>query len=140
MSEAGKSEGTDVNLTVPVESVCFVIAKLREFEAADAIESGDDEPTAIDDDALDELEESNNDTVEFELTSFIDAMSIDEQIDLVALLWLGRGDETADDWNEVRSLASDEHSDHTAAYLLGTPLSPDYLEEGLAKLGFDCED
>ena len=38
------------------------------------------------------LEDHEDDAVVEELTSFIDAMSEDEQIDLVALVWLGRED------------------------------------------------
>jgi hypothetical protein len=29
---------------------------------------------------------------------------------------------------------------HTADYLLGTPLLPDYLEDGLAEFGLTCEE
>jgi len=43
------------------------------------------------------LEDHKDDPVAQELTSFIGAMSVDKQIDLVALAWLGRGDFSADD-------------------------------------------
>jgi hypothetical protein len=32
------------------------------------------------------------------------------------------------------------HNERTAEYLLGTPLLGDFLEEGLSKLGYSCED
>jgi hypothetical protein len=85
------------------------------------------------------LEDHEDDPVLEELTSFIAAMSEDEQIDLVALAWLGRGDYTADDWASVREEAARAHNDKTALYLLGTPLLSDYLEEGLGLLGYSCE-
>ena len=67
-------------------------------------------------------------------------MSEDEQIDLVAMAWLGRDDYTAADWPEVRKEAAEAHNDRTAAYLLGIPDLGDILEEGLSMLGFSCED
>ena len=51
---------------------------------------------------------------------------------MVALTWIGRGDFTADDWDEALRIATEEHNDRTAEYLLGMPLLPDYLEEGLS--------
>ena len=65
---------------------------------------------------------------------------VDEQADLVTLMWLGRDDSTADDWAALREEAVRAHNEHTAEYLLGTPLLGDFLEEGLSKLGYSCED
>jgi hypothetical protein len=69
-------------------------------------------------------------------------MTEDEQIDLVALAWLGRDDNTLEDWPSIREEAAGSHrSRHggTARYLLGMPLLSDYLEEGLAMFGKSCE-
>ena len=46
-------------------------------------------------------------------------MSVDEQIDLVALTWVGRGDGGVEDWSELRAEAARAHNRHTASYLLG---------------------
>ncbi|MFQ5760563.1 MAG: DUF3775 domain-containing protein, partial [Acidiferrobacterales bacterium] len=35
--------------------------------------------------------------------------------------------------------AREARSDHAGAYLLGTPLLGDYLDEGLAQLGYSFE-
>jgi hypothetical protein len=86
------------------------------------------------------LEEHEDDPVEEELTSLIDALSEDEQIDLIALAWLGREDYVASDWPAVRQEAASSHNDRTAEYLLGTPLIADYLEGGLALLGYSCRE
>ena len=67
-------------------------------------------------------------------------MSEDEQIDLVALAWLGRDDYSAVDWPEVRQEAASAHNRRTAQYLLGMPLLGDFLEEGLSMLGYSCEE
>ncbi len=57
---------------------------------------------------------------------------MDEQIDLVALMWLGRGDGDLDNWRELRAEASRAHNNRTASYLIGTPMLADYLEEALS--------
>ena len=71
---------------------------------------------------------------------FINALSEDEQIDLVALTWLGRDDYAPCDWPAVREQAARADNGRTAEYLLGTPLLGDFLEEGLSMLGRSCED
>jgi hypothetical protein len=57
--------------------------------------------------------------------------------------WLGRNDNTIDDWQTLREEAARAHSTrttHTANYLLGMPLVSDCLEEGLSLFGLSCED
>jgi len=67
-------------------------------------------------------------------------VSEDKQIDLVALTWPGRDDYSASDWLMVREEAAPAHNDRTAECLIGTPLVGDFLEEGLSKLGYSCEE
>ena len=96
-------------------------------------------PTYTDDGMIAVLEDHKDDPVYREITAFIGALTEDEQIDLVALAWLGRGDGTIEDWPELRAQAASEHNRRTAYYLLGLPLLPDYLEEGLSLFGESCE-
>ena len=69
----------------------------------------------------------------------IDPMSVDEQIDLVALTWLGRGDGGVEDWSALRGDAARAHKRRTAGYLLGIPLLADYLEEAASLFGVECQ-
>lgn len=127
-------------LSISAEKVCYLIVKAREFEAKDEETETDPGSNPSDDRMVSILEEHGDDPVEQELTSFIDGSSEDEQIDLVALAWLGRGDGSIQDWNDLRQQAADAHNERTAAYLLGIPLLPDYLEEALAAFGRSCEE
>lgn len=127
-------------LAISVEKVCFVIVKAREFEAKDETTEPDPGSNPTDDRMVSVLEEHGDDPVEEELTGFIDALSEDEQVDLVALAWLGRGDGSIGDWDDLRRQALDAHNQRTAAYLLGIPLLPDYLEEALSAFGRSCEE
>ena len=127
------------DLSISDEKLCFIIAKAREFDVKDIVTVPDDASNPTDDAMLAVLEDHKDDPVVEELSSFIGALSEDEQIDLVALAWLGRGEYTADDWPKVREEAAAAHNQNTASYLLGTPMLGDFLEEGLALLGYSCE-
>jgi hypothetical protein len=134
-------EGEDTtNLSISPEKVCFVIIKAREFDAKDEVTDPDPASNPSDDKDYSVLEDHSDDPVVEELTAFINSLSEDEQIDLVALTWLGRDDYAAGDWPAVREEAAGAHNDRTAQYLLGTPLLGDFLEEGLSLLGRSCEE
>ncbi len=126
-------------LEISPESVCFVIIKARQFDVKDGVSESDPGSNPSDDKMTAVLEDHEDDPVVQELASFIGAMSDDQQIDLVALAWLGRGDYSADDWQSVGDEAFEAHNENTASYLLGIPMLGDFLEEGLPMLGYSCE-
>lgn len=136
---ANTAEPRDL-LVISPEKVCFVVVKTREFDAKDVSTISDDSSSAADDAMISVLEDRPDDPVVQELRGFIGALTEDEQIDLVTLTWLGRGDGGVEDWQELRNEASRAHNKRTATYLLGIPLLADYLEEGLAQLGLSCDE
>jgi hypothetical protein len=131
---------TTPELSISPEKVCFIAIKARQFEAKDIVTIPDDASNATDDKMTAVLEDHRDDPVLEELTAFINALTSDEQIDLVALTWLGRGDATIDEWEQLRAEAARAHNKRTAAYLLGMPLLPDHLEDGLSQFGGSCEE
>ncbi|MGA3340187.1 MAG: DUF3775 domain-containing protein [Methylocella sp.] len=128
------------SLTIATEKICFIIVKAREFDVKDEVTDPDDASNATDDNMISVLEDHSDDPVANEIRGFIGAMNEDEQIDLVALTWLGRGDGTIEDWHELRAEAARAHNKRTAAYLLGIPLLSDYLEEALSQFDLSCDD
>jgi hypothetical protein len=144
MTMAERSQATDIEvespLTISPEKVCFIIMKAREFDAKDEITEPDPGSNPADDKDIEVLEEHQDDPVVEELTSLINSLSEDEQIDLVTLAWLGRDDYSGEDWASVREEAARAHNQRTADYLLGMPLVGDFLEEGLSMLGYSCEE
>jgi hypothetical protein len=123
--------------TINTEKVCFIIVKARELESEDeGVEA--DASNASDDGFLSVLTDDAFDTVREEIASFIDAMDVDEQAELVALTWVGRGDFTSDEWNEALGQARQRRESATSAYLLGVPLLSAYLENGLEEFGESC--
>ncbi|UFZ03288.1 DUF3775 domain-containing protein [Bradyrhizobium ontarionense] len=124
-------------LTISPEKVAFLIEKAREFDVKEEVSDAESGSNAADDDMVDVLQDSGDDPVVGEITGFINAMTEDEQADLVALMRLGRGDGDIDDWSELRSEAGGQRDRHTARYLLGEPMLGDLLAEGLAAFGID---
>lgn len=77
---------------------------------------------------------------EGELRAFVDRMNEDEQAELTAIYWIGRGSFEAADWDEAVETARAEATTPTADYLLGSPHFADHLEAGAEALGMDIAD
>ena len=90
-----------------------------------------------DDREIDVLEEEADNPVVQELQAAFERLNIDEQLDLLALTWLGRGEFGT--FAEARKEAEGLDEVHAGRYLIGTPLLGDYLEEGLSQLGISLE-
>jgi hypothetical protein len=127
-------------LAISVEKVAFLIEKTREYDVKEGASDPDSGSNGADDNMIDVLEDDGGDPVAREITGFINAMTEDEQIDLVALMRLGRGDGTIEEWDELRREAADGRDRNTASYLLGEPLVSDYLAEGLDAFGLTWTD
>jgi Protein of unknown function (DUF3775) len=127
-------------LRISPEKVCFVVVKARELDVKVAPEELDQGSNPTDDQMIRILEDYADDPTFEELQSFLEALNDDELEDLLALTWLGRGDYTLDDWGELMEEIRDVRERHTVGYLLGTPLLPDYLEDGLAEFGLSCDE
>lgn len=129
-----------VEINIDAGKVCFIIVKAREFDAkVDPVEP-DPGSNESDDGEREILEDYADDPTLEELRSAINILDDDEIIDLIALAWVGRGDFGRGEWSEARALAGERHRARSADYLIGMPALGDYLEEGLAELGYSCED
>lgn len=129
-----------MRLDIAPEKVAHVIIKAREYDAKvgawnDTREEGDaeEDPSAI-------LEDFANDPTRAELIGFIEALNYDEQANLVALVWVGRGTFEKEEFAEAIETARNERINATASYLMGIPLLADYLEEGLEKMGYSVDE
>jgi hypothetical protein len=127
-------------LAISAEKVGFLIEKTREFDVKEGATDPDSGSNGADDNMIDVLEDDGGDPVVREITDFISAMTEDEQIDLIALMRLGRGDGTLEDWDELRREAADGFGESAASELLGEPLVSDYLAEGLDQFGLTWND
>ena len=86
------------------------------------------------------LEDLPDDPTYEQLKGFIEGLNEDEQVQLVALTWLGRGDYSIEAWGDLVAEAQRAHNERTAEYLLGMPMLGDYLEQGLAAHQLSCSE
>lgn len=131
------------------ETVGAIIRMARELNAGAETVTPDEENEAyehgrieVEEELLERErhEEFEHDPTYQELRRYINELSLDEQCELVALAWLGRGDGTRDEWDELAELARERHTSHTPEYLLSMPPLGEYLADGLEAFGFSAED
>ena len=122
------------------ETVCFIITKSHEFHAQEQVVFPEEPMSPGDDWARQVLANHSDNLVYNELQLTIDDLEPDQQSTLVALMWLGRGDYDVSEWENALQQARDNWTKRTADYLIGTPLVADYLSEGLALLGYSCNE
>ena len=121
------------------QKVCFIAAKARELLSEDE-GSKPDGSNASDDGERSILTDAAYAPIHAEFSQFVADLDEDETAALVALLWIGRGDFEAKDWEEAVAQARERRETPTATYLLGEPLLPDYLEDALSAYGHSCRD
>lgn len=127
-------------LAINPETVCRIIEKAREFHAKEAVSIPEIPNSPSDDWARQVLADHVDDPSYNELIITINDLEPDQQICLVALMWLGRGDYSLEEWDEAIATATDAHNERTAEYLIATPLVADYLGEGLNLHEYACEE
>lgn len=121
------------------ETVYFIIDKAREFQIGDEVNMPE-EIADVQDWNRDTFSPYLSDPAFVELKSTIEDLEPDQQVSLVALMWVGRGDYAPDEWDKALVTAGENWNDRTAEYLIGTPLLADFLEEGLDELGIGEEE
>lgn len=127
-------------LGINPEKVCDLVEMGRELAGLEVSTLGDS--TADDDDSpLATLLESQEgkDPRRREMISFIGGLDAEEQVNLLALILLGRGDFTIDDWEDALITARDSIDDKSADFMIGDPALPAYLLEGLEAFGESCD-
>lgn len=129
-------------LTIPLETLTYIIEKARAFDAEVDPVIAHDGSNPIDEEAgdIEILEDTPDNPSAEELASALETLNDDERDEIVALAWVGRGDYGKDEWREALGAAHERHNGEEARYLMGTPLLADYLEEGAAQLGYSRED
>jgi hypothetical protein len=127
-------------LNINPEKVCDIIELGREL-AGLAISTAGDETTTGDDSPLETLVEpgKGKDPRRREMVAYLGALDAEEQVNLLALILLGRGDFSLDEWEDALLTARDSIEDKSADFLIGDPALPGYLLEGLEAFGESCE-
>jgi hypothetical protein len=134
------SELEPVEIAISAEKVAFLIIKARAFDAKVQPVEPDPGSNPSDDQDRGVLEDYADDATEQELADAIVGLNEDEVIDLIAVAWVGRGDFGREEFDDARGLAAERHRADSSTYLMGIPMLGDYLDEGMAILGYEFDE
>ncbi|MEQ7872838.1 DUF3775 domain-containing protein [Sphingomonas sp. ASV193] len=128
----------------PLDTLCRIILRAREYEAQVPGNYDDDEDAdevdGEDGEALSALQDSINTSVEDELRTSLDDLAEDQQAEVLAFCWVGQGTYEAADWDEAIEEATDEVSSGGAVdELLEMPMLASVLEAGMAAFDLSCD-
>ena len=127
-------------LSTGSDTVCRLIYLAREFHAQEAVTIPEEPGNPSGDWAVQMLASHADDASFQEFKAIIEDLEPDQQQEVVALLWLGRGDYSKPEWRDALAQAADSWNLNTAEYLIAHPLLPDYLEQGLDLFGYSCNE
>ena len=119
--------------------VCRLIELAREFHAQEEVVIPEIRGNPSGDWATQTLANHADDLTFQEFRSIIKDLEPDQQQQIVALLWVGRGDYVIDEWEEVLAQAADDWTPKTAEYLIVHPMLAEFLRDGLDQFGYSCD-
>lgn len=128
-----------IPLTIKTGYLQMLILKVRALMI-----QGDSEPPRSGANISDEempstFQEDSQNLVREEVIAEIQGLSKEQQLELIALMWLGRDDAEPEEWSSLIKLASERQEVPVEDYLLEHPLLADYWAEGLDRLGLGGE-
>jgi Protein of unknown function (DUF3775) len=125
------------NLSLTPDYLVRLIVMARGIEAKEAEVDPNSGSNPIDDGMRDVLQDSPDDLAREEFRQELQGLNERAQAELVALMWLGRGDAEPEEWESTVELARELKEAPTALYLLRHPLLGEYWEEGANRLGVE---
>jgi hypothetical protein len=126
-------------LRINVDKVCQIMEAARELAGrvvpttGDRTTNGDDSPLAF-------IEQRDDDPTRQQIVEAIAGMNVEEQVDLLALVYLGRGDFELDGWDDALEEARNRIESGDADFMIGDRALPAYLGEALDAFGKSCPD
>lgn len=121
-------------MDIAVDKIAAFVDYARRYDVKEGVSDPDSGSNGIDDGMTDVLIDSGEDSVDIELQGFISGLNDDERANLVALVWIGRGDFAPEEWEDAVAQAIERREGSTARYLLGIPNVADLADEGLAQM------
>ena len=127
-------------LSMDPDNVRVLIAKAQEALTTVPSEEDEDPVSEIEIDAATTISKTNEDRLSDEnrrdlsldeVARHIDNLNVDERAEIVALVWIGRGDFEPRDFADAVREARDYEIDSVSDYLLQMPLFPSHLGAGL---------
>lgn len=122
------------DLTLNPDFLRSLILKLRAVMAQVDEVSPDSGSNPSDDERSATLQDTPDNLTRAEIAAQVEDLEPDQQAQIVALMWIGRGDLEPEEWQEALELAAERREGGVAEYLLSHPHVADYLDEGLDRL------
>lgn len=129
----------------PLETLCRIILRAREYEAQTVDFADDEDADDVDDEqegALSVLEDDINTSVEEELKAVFEDLGEDQLAEVIAFCWVGQGTFEASDWDDAMEEAQDlvrESVDEAISELMEQPMLASVLDSGLAAFDLSCD-
>ncbi|MBV9529432.1 DUF3775 domain-containing protein [Sphingomonas sp.] len=130
----------------PLDTLCRIILRAREYEAQTAsdYDPGEDADNVDDEQegTLSVLEDEINTSVEEELRAAFEDLGEDQLAEVLAFCWVGQGTYEASDWDEAREEADELVGggvDGALDELMDMPMLASVLESGLAAFDLSCQ-
>ncbi|MBU8536893.1 DUF3775 domain-containing protein [Falsiroseomonas tokyonensis] len=125
----------DLDLGISLEVVATLVDHARAVQGTEVVDlDADEEPDADAGEAEAEFDEDS-------LRAAILALNEDEQAALIALVLVGRGDFTPEEWDEAMAQGAErDNGEDAAEILLGIDNFGDLLAEGVGAFGLSIED
>jgi hypothetical protein len=131
------------SLSIAIDKVCELILRAKAIDVKEGQTDPDSGSNPTDDGAIDALVATPDDATEEEFREVIGGLNDDERAELIALVYIGRGDMEPGEWLDAVRLAREREAANvlpTAQWLLGIPNLGDLWDEGLAAMGRSCAD
>lgn len=123
-------------LTINPAYLRMLVLKIRAIMAKEGTVMPESGGNPTDDEIPAVMQDLPEDLSRDEVVKEIDGLNLEQQAELVALMWVGRGDAEPEEWLELLKLAEERREVATSQYLLDHPLVADYWAEALDKLGY----
>jgi len=128
-----------MDLATPLDLICRLIVRARENEAqVTAIETEEDPDPTDSDDSFAVLEDEANEVVEEEMLGLLEDLADDQQAEVLALAWVGRGTYDASEWDDALAEANELDQDKVTE-LMEMSMLAGYLDAGLAAFDLSCD-
>jgi hypothetical protein len=140
-----EDEEASMDPLTPLETLCRIILRAREYEAQTVDYADDEDADDVDDEQegmLSVLEDDINDSVEEELRAVFEDLGEDQLAEVMAFCWVGQGTYEAGDWDEAMEEAQSvvsESVDEAIDELMDQPMLASVLESGLAAFDLSCD-
>ncbi|MEM8664167.1 MAG: DUF3775 domain-containing protein [Pseudomonadota bacterium] len=138
MNESEPATAYELNIDVELVRMIVLKAGAASYEVRDAEDDMPDETMELDtatsinvEDPAHLAEEAQDDATREEASAMIDTLNVDEQAEVVALTWIGRGDYEVEEIATAVRQAKARASGPASVYLFGMEIFPSHLASGL---------